>query len=133
MIDIDMEEKFLNQFIKKDFRQRLSYELWGKKRRHGLSRFCHNAKELLIESKIIADGKNISKKEIQELLPTNCKNRQCYIMAYNESIDGTLCDFEEALRKVLGNGMAAVIIFDEFAVVETEQCFGSAEKMVLLS
>lgn len=131
MIDVLIEKMFIDRFIKKDFRQRLSYELFGKKRRDGLGRFCHNARDMLVENRIVAIGKNINKSEIHKLQPNSCKNKQCYIMSNNEMTDGVICGFDEALSLVLGNGMAAVIIFDEFAVVETEQCFGSAEKIVL--
>lgn len=131
MIDVQIEKIFINRFIKKAFRQRLSYELFGRKRRNGLGRFCHNARDMLIENRIAAIGKNISKNEIHKLQPNSCKNKRCYIMSYNEPTDGIICGFDEALNLVLGNGMGAVIIFDVFAVVETEQCFGSAEKIVL--
>lgn len=48
-----------------------------------------------------------------------------------ELLDGIVCSYQEALKLVLGNGIAAIIIFDEFAVVETEQYSGSAQKFVL--
>ena len=128
---IEVERKFINQFVVKNRRQRLSCELWGKCRQQGIERFCHNTRELLIESKIKARGKELHEKTLQSMLPSCYNGQDCYIMAYHETIDGTVCSYEEALKLVLGNGMAAIIIYDGFAVVETEQYVGSAQKFVL--
>lgn len=130
MIDAKIEEMFIKQFVKKRFRQRLLFELHGKKRRDGMSRFCHNAVNLLLENTIVVDGR-ICKEDIKRHLPKKLTGKQCYIMAYNESLDGILCQFEAALDLVLGNGMAAIIIFDGFAVIETEQCSGCPDRFVL--
>ena len=39
--------------------------------------------------------------------------------------------FEDALGPVLGNGMAAIIICNDFAVIETEQYSGTPFRYIL--
>lgn len=130
-MNVEYENIFIEQFIVNERRERLRYELNGKKRRDALSRFCHNSENFLMMNKVIYSGTKISKDDLIKLAKEKCKNKSCYIIAYNNDIDGIVCGFEEAVEKVVGNGMAAIIISDGFAVVETEQCFGSAQKYVL--
>ena len=49
----------------------------------------------------------------------------CYIIAYQKELDKKYVSFEDALGLVLGNGMAAIIICNDFAVIETEQYSGT--------
>lgn len=127
----EYENIFIEQFIVKERRERLRFELNGKKRRDALSRFCHNSEDLLMMNRVIYSGNDISQNALIKLAEENCKSKVCCIMAYNDDIDGIVCGFEEAIGKAVGNGMAAIIISDGFAIVETEQCFGNAQKYVL--
>lgn len=127
----EYENIFTEQFIVKERRERIRFELGGKKRRDALSRFCHNSEDFLIMNRIIYSGNDISPNALTKLAEENCKSKLCYIMAYNNDIDGIVCGIEEAVDKAVGNGMAAIIISDGFAIVETEQCLGSAQKYVL--
>ena len=54
-------------------------------------------------------------------------------MAYDENIDKKYMNNEEAIKRVIGNGMAAVIINNGIVIIETEQEVGPAVKYVLLS
>lgn len=56
---------------------------------------------------------------------------ECYVMAYAEYLDGRMLPWSEAWKLINGNGMPAAMIFDGFAIVETEQVQGAAEKFVL--
>ena len=47
-----IEESFVNSYIIKNRRERLLFELWGKKREDGIGRFCHRADTLIDASKI---------------------------------------------------------------------------------
>lgn len=127
----EYENIFIEQFIVKERRERLRFELCGKKRRDALSRFCHNSEDLLLMNRVVYSGNDISQKALIKLAEENCQSSKCYIMAYNDDIDGIVCKFAEAVGMAVGNGMAAIIISDGFAIVETEQCFGNAKKYVL--
>lgn len=55
----------------------------------------------------------------------------CYIIAYQKELDKKYVSFEDALGLVLGNGMAAIIICNDFAVIETEQYSGTPFRYIL--
>ncbi len=111
-MDRGIEDYFVKTFVVKDKRERLLYELGGKKREQGIGRFCHTADEMLVEGKIAASG-------------------NWYIMSLDESMDGLICQLDEALDLVLGNGMAAIIVSDSIAIVETEQYIGTPVRYIL--
>lgn len=130
-MDIDFERKFVENFVKKGKRDRLLFELSGKRRINGIGRFCHNAGELLIKEKIIAQGNHLYHDEIIKIAEKYGISEKWHIIAYNQNIDRMACKLGEALSLVLGNGMPAVIFSDAMAIVETEQCTGTPIRYIL--
>lgn len=128
-MDKDIEEKFVKCYIAKNKRERLIFELQGEKRRHGIGRFCHSADDLLITSKIKISGKYI----IQDLKKKleMAKDDKCYVISYYENLDGRIFNKNEVLDVILGMGMPSIAIFDDFAIIETEQECGPAMKYLL--
>jgi len=130
MID-SREEDFVRKFIIAQKRDRLLFELGNnKKRREGIGRFCHGAEQLLISDKIYMSGE-ISGNRILELLNMHGRSEVSFVAAYNREIDRLELRNEDAVEQVIGNGMAAVIIQQGIAVIETEMT-GRAERFVLL-
>ena len=127
----EIEKKFIQQFILKEKRDRLLYELGGKKRQHGIGRFCHNAQELLISEKVIASGDALSPDTIIDTAEKYHVVGNWYIIAYNQELDRKILPLQEALKYTLGNGMAAILISDTMAIVETEQCYGMPARYIL--
>lgn len=103
----------------------------GKKREKGIGRFCHDAGEMLIKEKIAAYGIHLYHDKIMKITEEYGASEKWHIMASNKNIDRTVCGLSEALKLVLGNGMAAVIFSDNMAVVETEQCAGTPMRYIL--
>ena len=124
-----IEESFVNSYIIKSKRERLLYELCGKKRRDGIDRFSHNTDTLLIESKIKLKGQHISK-DLQDIV-TKSKCHKCYVISYFEELDGKEFNKDEALNRILGCGMPSIVISDDFAIIQTEQEQGPAIKYLL--
>lgn len=122
------------RFLRKDKRERFLYEIRGKKRKTGIGRFCHDAAAMLDPSAIVACGRS-SEEEIvqtvQQYDPFAMQHLNWYIMACAKELDGKLCSFRDALSMVLGNGMAAVIISEHTAIVETEQEQGTPVRYIL--
>lgn len=131
-MDNVIEEKFVRQFIVKNRRDRLLFELNGKKRLDGIGRFCHNADDLLQKEKILASGNDLYYDEIVRTVGKFHVSKQWYIMAYDEMMDKRFCSLDDALDLVLGNGMAAIIVSGNVAIVETEQCLGTPMRYILL-
>lgn len=127
----EIEKKFVQQFVIKSKRHRLLYELSGKKRQNGIRRFCHNTNDLLLNEKIISCGNQLFYYELIKIAQDNSASGLWYIIAYNKDIDRKSCELGDALNLVLGNGMAAIIISDTMAIVETEQCTGTPLRYIL--
>ena len=127
----ETEKAFIDQYVKKNKQERLLFELSGKKRQHGIGRFCHNAEEMIKADKIVMSGNKLFADEILAVAKKYRVSGSCYIIAFNEYMDGKQCTLEEALKRVLSNGMAAIIVCDNFAVVETEQCEGTPMRYLL--
>lgn len=132
-MDNEIEKKFVQQFIIKNIRERLLFELSGKKRPNGIGRFCHNADDLLIKEKIILSGNELFHDEIIKTAEKYNSSKQWYIIAYDPILDKKSCKLSEALNLVLGNGMAAIIVSDNMAVIETEQCSGTPMRYICYS
>ena len=127
----ELEKDFVYHFIVKEKRERLLYELSGKKRMDGISRFCHNAVDLIRQDTIIRFGDDLFPEEILHISEKYTSRKQAYVIAYQEELDRMTCDIQTALDRVLGNGMAAVILLDTIAVIETEQSNGTPYRYLL--
>lgn len=127
----EIEKAFVEQYVIKNKQERLIFELGGKKRQHGIGRFCHNAEAMIKADKIVMSGNKLFADEIWSIAKQYNASGPCYIIAYNESLDGKQCKLKEALGRVLSNGMAAIIVCDNFAVIETEQCEGTPMRYIL--
>lgn len=127
----ELEKDFVYHFIVKEKRERLLYELSGKKRMDGISRFCHHAADLIRKDTIIRSGNDLFLPEILRISEKYVSRKQAYIIAYNEELDRMRCDIQTALDRVLDNGMAAVILLDTIAIIETEQCNGTPYRYLL--
>ena len=124
-----IEENFVNSYIIKNKRDRLLFELCGKKRRDGIGRFSHNAEALLKETKIRLKGQYILK-DLQNVIATT-DSHKCYVISYSEELDGKEFNKDEILDLILDYGMPSIVIFDNFAIIQTEQEQGPALKYLL--
>lgn len=127
----EAEKSFVKRFIKKEKQDRLLFELSGKKRQHGIERFCHNAEDMIDTERIVYSGNNLLPDEILKITKQYEVPELCYIIAYQKELDKKYVSFEDALGLVLGNGMAAIIICNDFAVIETEQYSGTPFRYIL--
>ena len=129
---MEVEENFVKQYIIKERQERLINELSSSKKRiNAMSRFCHSSLDLIKPNKIYESG-DISSERLLSLLNKYGKNDKNYIMAYSENIDKKYMSNDEAIEKVIGNGMAAIIINSDIVIIETEQYMGPAVKYVLM-
>ncbi len=77
------EQYFVQTYIKKNRRDRLLFELSAEKRRYdGLSRFCHQAGELLDPAKIIAAGDDLERRP-EFLRFVKHHDNTCYVISPN--------------------------------------------------
>ena len=81
--------------------------------------------------KVIASGNKLYKEEILKIIKNYNIKCKWYVISFYEEYDGNFYELEEALNNVLSLGMASIIISDEIAIIETEQCFGTPERYIL--
>lgn len=127
----EIEKSFVKRFIKKTKQDRLLFELSGKKRKHGIERFCHSTEDMIDMERITYSGNDLFSDEILRITRQYKVPKLCYIIAYQKELDKKYVSFEEALGLVLGNGMAAIIICNDFAIIETEQYSGTPFRYIL--
>ena len=124
-----IEENFINDYIVNNKRERLLFELGSKKRRDCIGRFSHCTDTLLIEAKIKLKSQYISEDLRHVVAKANsCK---CYVISYSQELDGKEFNKDEVLDLISNCGMPSIVIFDNFAIIETEQEQGPAIKYLL--
>ncbi len=129
-----IEKRFIDNFIKKNKRERVLYELSNpRKRKDAIGRFCHNTLEMIDEKKIIYCGKHITIEELKKFINDSSKGEMCYVISWDEEFDGKSVKPSVALEHMISSGMAVVIIFTRLIIIKEEQEVGAPIKYVLFS
>lgn len=74
----DVENNFVENFVVKSKRDRLLFELNGKKQKIGIARFCHNADEMLLKEKMIVCRNHLHYDEIVKTIENYGVSRKWY-------------------------------------------------------
>ena len=128
-MDLKIEESFVNKYISKNKRNRIYHELSNtKKRRRAIGRFCHNAMECIDNQMIKYQGEDF---QYGMKLIRNFNDKECYLISWDDSIDGCLYEPLEAINKMDSIGMPSIAIFSNFCIIKTEQIMGAAEIFIL--
>lgn len=130
-MDYAFEEHFVNTFINKSRRERLLHELTKPDKRYeGISRFCHQAKQLLDPSKIIMEGNDIDRcPKFTDFVRQH--NETCLMLSPDYAMDGQLLPLPEALNNASICPDAVIIAGSSFAIVFTEPVKGGRDKYLL--
>ena len=122
-MDITSEQEFIKRYIDKGYQERLLLELSSAKRRtKALSRFSHNAEDVL--------NKNIFKKTITNLADIKENNQTVYVISWDEN-DGTQTSFTDAIKYCEMAYMSVILIGESFALIK-EETEGGQSKMFYL-
>ena len=130
-IDYSNERHFVQSFIRKNRCERLLYELSTPEKRYdGVSRFCHQAKELLEPSKIIMEGEDLDRRP-----EFDCFIRQhdeiCFVLSPDFYTDEQFLPLRDAVHKATICLDAVIIMGSTFAVVFGEPMKGGRGKYLL--
>ena len=125
------EQYFVQTYIKKNRRDRLFFELSAEKRRYdGLSRFCHQAGELLDPAKIIAAGDDLERRP-EFLRFVKHHDDTCYVISPDYEMDGRTLQTKDAVSLAAAFYDAVVIIGSTFAIIFGEPMKGGRDKYLL--
>ena len=125
------EQYFVQTYIKKNRRDRLFFELSAEKRRYdGLSRFCHQAGELLDPAKIIAAGDDLERRP-EFLRFVKQHDEACYVISPDYEMDGRTLQTKDAVSLAAAFYDAVIIIGSTFAIIFGEPMKGGRDKYLL--
>ncbi len=89
-----IEKIFVNNFIKRPYKERLLFELKSEKKRlHAIMRFCHNAEEFLKQNTVYSKQKTISKENIDCFFD----EKELYVISF-KYLNGVLMPIDEVAR-----------------------------------
>ena len=130
-IDYSNEQHFVQSFIRKNRRERLLYELSTPEKRYdGVSRFCHQAKELLDPSKIIMEGEDLDRRpEFDSFVQQH--DETCFVLSPEFYTDEQFLPLRDAVHKAIISLDAVIIMGSTFAVVFGEPVKGGRGKYLL--
>jgi hypothetical protein len=135
-MDKEIETTIVKTFFKQKVRDRLLFELFSpKKRKDALSRLSHNYSQVLREEYMVEIPlPNSNYEMITELLKQRGAGTICYVMSWNDELDGKEMLLSEALRQEVGSGMPSLIscIADKLVFFEAEQVQGPPPRYILL-
>ena len=133
MTDMNLSvEQFVNQFIRKSRRERLLYELTTPSKRYeGLSRFCHQSKELIDPAMILMEGEDLERSS-GFLSFLHGHDTECLVLSPDYSLDGASVLLSEAVEKAVSCFDAVLILGKGFAVVFGEVMKGGRGKYLLV-
>ena len=130
-MDYSFERHFVQAFIRKNRRERLLHELTTPEKRYdGISRFCHQAKELLDPSGIILEGEDLDRRpEFERFVQQH--DEMCYVLSPGFSAEGQFLPLREAVHEAVFNPDAVLILGSTFAIVFGEPMKGGRGKFLL--
>ena len=130
-MDYAIEEKYVKTFIRKSRQERLLYELkTPEKRYRGISRFCHQAKELINPDKILLEGSNLENDE-DFIKFVEKHDENCLVLSPEFYLDERFMYLKDAVKQAAVSLDAVLIIADSFAIVFSEPEKGGREKYLL--
>ena len=130
-MDYSNERQFVQAFIRKNRRERLIYELTTPEKRYdGVSRFCHQARELLDLSKIIMEGEDLERRpEFGDFVQQH--DEPCFVLSPDSFLDEQILPLKDAVHQAILCPDAVLIIGSTFAVVFGEPMKGGRGKFLL--
>lgn len=130
-MNYEIEKKFVDDFILKNKRERLFYELKNsKKRKHAIGRFCHTSLQYLDKTKIIVKSQMITLQVIQEFIPGSDKIKW-YLISWDKELDGKMYETGKAINIVMNSGMASIMVCGNYAIIREEQVNGAPDIYIL--
>lgn len=129
--ELTLEERFVRAYVRKRYRARLTIELtMPSKRYKGLSRFCHDADELVDPECVVMRGRDLERRA-EFLSFAKGVTGECALLSPDPELDGLSLPLAEALEKAAFGFDACIIMGRDFAVVFGETESGGRDKFLL--
>ncbi len=126
-MDSSIEKNFIEKFINKQYKERLSFELASKKKRiEGIERFSHGI-ELLLDKKYLGEK---SEKLDKRTLEKYALHAPVYLLSYQHS-DGVFMECDQAIEYLSETPSAAIAVFGDVCIIKAEYEGGQATYYIL--
>ncbi len=126
-MNTNIETYFIKNYIKKEYQDRLLFELGSKKHREkAISRFAHDSQSVLINDFIRTTFSELKQKAINK----KCTLEKIYVVSCDQN-DGANMAFLEAIDYCEKAYMPTILIHDNFVVVK-EECEGGPSNIFFL-
>lgn len=136
-VNKEIEKIIVKAFFNKKIQERFLFELGSKKKRDdAISRLAHNFEEILkVNLMKEIDTPNSDYEDIERLLRKYGAADSCYIIAWDETIDGKTLPLSATLQSAVGNGQPVIVscIHGKLAYFEAEQVAGPPSRFILES
>lgn len=132
-----IEEYFVNQYIKKQYRERLLLELkdekgaMPKRSYKAFKKFSHTASEYVMADKIAICSEKITKEDVIDFIKNNVNKPIAY---YMDELGGREMPIFDCIEKAFDQYGAVIIVCDKnFAFIKEETSIGSPKKLILVN
>ena len=129
--DYTAERRFVQSFIRKNRRERVLFELTTREKRYdGVSRFCHQAEELLDPTKIAMQGEDLDRRpEFDQFIREYTET--VFVLSPDSYMDEQFLPLKDAVQKTVMCPDAVLILGSTFAIVFGEPMKGGRGKYLL--
>ena len=126
-MDFIIEIDFVKKHIKKEYQERIIFELQSKKNREkAISRFSHSS-DMILKDQFV----KCTMAELQNHLADSCGvKEECYMIS-GDTLDGHILPLHAAVEYCKTSHMAVILISSKFAVVKEE--FEGGQPQVYIS
>lgn len=126
-MDFSIEIDFVKKHIKKEYQERIIFELQSKKNREkAISRFSHSS-DMILKDQFV----KCTMAELQNHLADSCGvKEECYMIS-GDTLDGHILPLHDAVEYCQASHMAVILISSKFAVVKEE--FEGGQPQVYIS
>ena len=126
-MDFSIEIDFVKKHIKKEYQERIIFELQSKKNREkAISRFSHSS-DMILKDQFV----KCTMAELQNHLADSCGvKEECYMIS-GDTLDGHTLPLHDAVEYCQASHMAVILISSKFAVVKEE--FEGGQPQVFIS
>lgn len=127
----EIEKHFVDTFIRKNRRERLLYELTTLEKRYdGVSRFCHQAEELLEPTRITMSGEDLDRRpEFERFIRQH--DELVLVLSPDFYMDEQFLPLKDAVHQAVISLDAVLIVGSTFAIVFGEPMKGGRGKFLM--
>ena len=137
MINVEIETFFVNNYIQKQYRERLLFELKDtsskthKRSCNAFKKFSHLTVDYVIPRLVAISNNKMTEQDVLSFVKNMIDDRTCY---YMNAWNGEELSIDKAIEKSFNDLGASIIVYkDRFAIIKEESEIGAPQKYILVN